>query len=178
MSGRRGAAVALSALVLVGSSWTAAPATGAHEGRRGTITCVGRSDSTYDPPLTLQPRVARVHTDARYLCNLATGVNLPATGSLDAVSPGASCLTVASTRATETVKYADGRKSSIVYDRVTTSRVAGALLVELSGRVAGGRGAGQAARRVVSALPEQPPTECLTSGLRGSTGRAQLEIRS
>ncbi|MGW1073081.1 hypothetical protein [Streptomyces sp. NPDC002537] len=85
---------------------------------------------------------------------------------------------MASPRLTETVRYADGKWSSIVYDSGTTTRVAGALDVTLSGRVTAGRGEGQSARRdVLLALPRQLSTECLASGIKGSNGQAQLEIR-
>jgi hypothetical protein len=75
------------------------------------------------------------------------------------------------------VQYADGERSVIVYDKSTTLRVAGVLVVRLSGSVSEGRGAGQSAQRTVAALPSQLPTECLLSGLRGSSGQAQLEVQ-
>jgi hypothetical protein len=75
------------------------------------------------------------------------------------------------------MQYADGERSVIGYDRSTTLRVAGVLVVRLSGVVTEGRGAGQPAQRTVAALPSQLPSECLLSGLRGSSGQAQLEIQ-
>ncbi|MEU4208434.1 hypothetical protein AB0F13_00285 [Streptomyces sp. NPDC026206] len=95
------------------------------------------------------------------------------------MSPASSCVTLAGpSRLKETVRYADGKRSLIDYAKGSTTRVAGVLIVELSGRVIKGRGEGQPARRtVLLALPRQLPTECLASGLRGSSGRAQLEIK-
>ncbi len=179
MVGRRGAAVALSSLALVGSMWVGAPAGQADEGRhRGVVLCTGASNSTYDPPLGLVPRETRVRTEAQYTCTIAPGRTVPATGSLDGVSPTASCNGLSDPHITETVRYGDGKRSLIVYDSGTTTRVAGALDVSLSGRVTEGRGKGQSAQRnVLLALPRQLPTECLSSGLQGNSGHAQLEVK-
>ncbi|MGW7449986.1 hypothetical protein [Streptomyces sp. NPDC054787] len=81
-----------------------------------------------------------------------------------------------SPRLGETVHYADGERSSIAYGSSTSMRLAGVLVVRLSGRVVEGRGGGLAAHRTVAALPGELPTACLLSGLRGSNGEAQLEI--
>ncbi|WP_190108563.1 hypothetical protein [Streptomyces cinnamoneus] len=137
---------------------------------------MGASDSTYDPPLTLVPRRAHITVDARYVCTVAPGRTLPATGSLDGQSPDASCLTLGGARLTETVRYADGKRSLIVYDSGTTLRVTDVQIVRLTGHVTEGRGKGQPAQRTVFAGSSQLPTECLSSGLRGSSGRAQLEV--
>ncbi|MBZ6476836.1 hypothetical protein [Streptomyces griseocarneus] len=142
------------------------------------MVCTGPSDSTYDPPLTLAQRATRVHTEARYACAVAPGRVVAATGSLDGVSPTASCNGLTNPRLTEIVRYADGRKSVIVYDSGTTVRAAGAVDVSLSGRVTEGRGKGQSAQRnVLLALPRGLPTECLSTGLQGNSGHAQLEIK-
>ncbi|MBZ4317961.1 hypothetical protein [Streptomyces huiliensis] len=194
MFGSRGAAVLLGSLMLVGSSVVWTPAGHADGGRhggtgegaeRGTgthtgpISCRGASESTYQPPLTLQARTTLVRTEAGYVCTVAPGRTLPAMGFLEAVSPGASCNSLNSPRAVEKVKYADGKWSFISYDRGTAVRAAGILTVTMSGRVVKGRGAGgQAERTVVLALPRQLPTDCLASGLRGNSGDARLEIRS
>ncbi|MFF5701342.1 hypothetical protein ACFY7H_02340 [Streptomyces sp. NPDC012794] len=82
-----------------------------------------------------------------------------------------------SPRLKELVHYADGKRSSIAYDSSTSVRVAGVLVVRLSGRVVEGRGEGLAAQRTVAALPGELPTSCLLTGLHGSSGQAQLEIR-
>ncbi|GGR30030.1 hypothetical protein [Streptomyces netropsis] len=181
MIGGRRAAVALSSLALVGSSWAGAPAGQADEGRHrgpGGVVCTGPSTSVYAPPLTLESRATRVHTEARYTCTVAPGRTVPATGSLDGVSPSASCNGLTSPRITEIVRYADGERSLIVYDSGTTLRTVGVLDVHLSGRVTEGRGKGQSAQRdVLLALPRELPTECLSSGLQGNSGQAQLEIR-
>ncbi|GHI10231.1 hypothetical protein AQI88_39455 [Streptomyces cellostaticus] len=174
MFGRRGVAVALSSLALVGSSLVWAPAGQAHESEH--VLCAGSSTSMYDPPLTLQPRPTRVRTHAGYECTAKPGRTVQATGYLEGVSPSASCITVDSPHLKEFVHYADGERSLIAYDSGTTVRVAGVLVVRLSGRVIKGRGEGQAAQRIVPALPGQLPTECLSSGLRGSGGEAVLEI--
>ncbi|EPH41341.1 hypothetical protein ABT390_27920 [Streptomyces aurantiacus] len=102
---------------------------------------------------------------------------MSATGSLEGVSPEASCVALTNSRLTEDVRYADGKRSLITYSSSTTLRVAGVLVVRLSGRVAEGRGEGHSAQRTVAALPNQLPTQCLTSGLQGSSGQAQLEIQ-
>ncbi|MFI1253036.1 hypothetical protein ACH4U6_04395 [Streptomyces netropsis] len=71
-----------------------------------------------------------------------------------------------------------GKRSLIVYDSGTTVRTAGVVDVHLSGRVTEGRSKGQTAQRdVLLALPRELPTECLSSGLPGNSGQAQLEIR-
>lgn len=177
MFGRHSAAVALSSLGLVVSSMVWAPSGQAHESVPAeSILCTGSSTSTYDPPLTVLPRQTRVQTHASYTCGVAPGRTMPATGYLEGTSPAASCITVNSPRLGEVVHYADGKRSSIAYDSSTSIRVAGVLVVRLSGRVVEGRGAGLAARRTVAALPGELPTTCLLSGLRGSNGEAQLEI--
>ncbi len=173
---RHGTAVAVSSLGLVGLSVVWAPAGQAHEPvHRESVGCTGSSTSTYDPPLGLLPQQTHVRTQASYTCVVA-GRTVPATGSMEGTSPGASCVTVNSPRLTEVVHYADGKRSSIAYDSSTSIRVAGVLVVRLSGRVVEGRGAGQSAHRTVAALPGELPTACLLSGLRGSAGEAQLEI--
>ncbi len=177
MFGRGGAAVALSSLALVGSSVVWAPASQAHvPEHRESVLCMGSSTSMYDPPLTLLPRPTRVRTRASYGCAVAPGRTVSATGYLEGESPSASCITVDSPRLREVVRYADGKRSLISYDSGTSIRVAGVLVVRLSGRVVEGRGEGLAAHRTVPALPGQLPTECLLSGLTGSTGEALLEI--
>ncbi|NSL42942.1 hypothetical protein HO151_01660 [Streptomyces sp. 8P21H-1] len=168
-----------SSLTLVAASVLWAPVGRAHEPvRQESVLCTGSSTSTYDPPLTLSPRQTRVRTDARYTCAVAPGRTVPATGHLEGESPSASCVTVNSPRLEELVRYGDGKRSSIAYDNSTTVRVAGVLLVRLSGRVVEGRGEGLTAHRTVAALPGELPTSCLLSGLRGSSGEAQLEITS
>lgn len=178
MSVRRGAAVALGSLVLMGSSMVWAPAGQAHEGERGGVLCMGSSTSTYDPPLTLEPRPTRVHTQASYECAIAPGRTVSAAGHLEGLSPAASCITVDSPHLREIVTYTDGKRSLIVYDSGTSIRVAGVLVVRLAGRVVEGRGEGESAHRTVPALPGALPTQCLSSGIPGSSGEAQLEIGS
>ncbi len=178
MIGGRGAAMALSSLLLMGPAWAWAPASQADPGRHsGGVQCTGPSESTYNPSLTLTPRETRVHTKARYQCTVAPGRPLSATGSLNGVSPQASCVALTSSRLTEDVRYADGKRSLIAYSGSTTLRVAGVLVVRLTGRVTEGRGKGHSVQRTVAALPSQPPTQCLSSGLQGSSGQAHLEIQ-
>ncbi|MFI0163949.1 hypothetical protein [Streptomyces sp. NPDC017095] len=169
--------MAVGSLALVGSTVVWAPAGQAHEPvRTEGVVCTGPSTSTYDPPLGLLPQQTHVRTQASYTCGIAPGRTVPATGLMEGTSPGASCVTVNSPRLEEVVRYADGKRSSIVYDSSTSIRVAGVLVVRLSGRVVEGRGAGLSAHRIVAALPSELPTACLLSGLRGSGGEAQLEI--
>lgn len=181
MIGGRRTTVALSSLILVGSSWLGAPAGQADEGGRhrdtGVILCTGDSDSTFDPPLTLEARPTRISVSARYTCTVAPGRNVPATSSLEGVSPSSSCVTLSGARLTETVQYADGERSVIAYDDGTTLRVLGVQTIRLTGRVVEGRGKGQSAQRTVPSLADGLPTECLSTGLRGSSGQAQLEVR-
>ncbi|WP_320773120.1 hypothetical protein [Streptomyces sp. CRN 30] len=177
MFGGRGGAVALACLALVGPSLVWAPAGQAHPVAHSEgVRCTGSSTSTYDPPLNLTPRATRVHTRAEYECGIAPGRIVAATSTLEGTSPTASCIALGSPRLTETVRYADGTRSEIVYEGGTTVRVAGVLVVLMSGRVVEGQGEGQAARRIVPALPAQLPTRCLTSGVTGSNGVALLEI--
>jgi hypothetical protein len=173
---RRGTTVTLGSLVLVVSSLVWAPAGQAGTGGDAAVTCMGDSSSRYDPPLTLEPRKTHNHADVRYTCTTAPGRTVPATGSFDAVAPAASCVSLSGASGTETVHYAEGGRSLIVIDGATTARVAGILVVLQSGRVTEGRGEGHFVRRTVTALPGQLPTECLTSGLRGTQSAVQLEI--
>ncbi|WP_367130557.1 MULTISPECIES: hypothetical protein [Streptomyces] len=172
--------MAWSVLALVGSSLVWSPAGQADSGRHreGVVLCTGSSDSTYDPPLTLTSRATHVSVNARYTCSVAPGRNVTATGSLDGVSPSASCLTLGdAARLTETVRYDDGKRSVIAYDGGGTYRITDVQILRLTGRVVEGRGKGQQAQRTVTAASNALPTECLSSGLPGSTGQAQLEIR-
>ncbi|WP_372408882.1 hypothetical protein [Streptomyces luteireticuli] len=175
MGGRRGVAVVLGSMVLVGSAAVWAPA-GQAGGREG-VTCTGSDSTAYEPGLSLVPRETRIDVRARYACTVGPGRTVHAVAELHGVSPGASCLTVNSPRGHEVVHYADGWRSVLVYDAGTALRVAGVNAVELTGRVVEGRGAGQLARRTVVLLPEQSPTDCLTpDGVRHVGGGTQLEI--
>lgn len=175
---RRGTAVTLGSLVLVVSSlvWAPAGQAGTGEGGQEAVTCTGNSHSHYDPPLTLVPQEAHNYAHVRYSCTTAPGYNVPATSSFDSVSPSASCLSLSDASGTEIVHYADGARSVIVIDGATVVRAAGVLESLQSGRVVEGRGKGHFVRRTVSALPRQLPTDCLTSGLRGTETAVQLEI--
>lgn len=172
----RGTTVTLGTLALVVASLVWAPAGQAGGGGYEAVTCTGNSHSRYDPPLTLVPRETRNHADVRYTCTTGPGRTAPATGSFDAFAPTASCVSLSSAKGTETVRYADGGRSVIVIDGATTARVAGVLVVLQSGRVTEGRGEGHFVRRTVAALPQQLPTDCLTSGLKGTRSAVQLEI--
>ncbi|MEU3352514.1 hypothetical protein [Streptomyces sp. NPDC037389] len=184
MFGRRGTAVALGSLLLVGSTVVWAPAglagtgEGGDSGGRWGITCTGSSTSHYDPPLTLAPQPSHVHADITYTCTVAPGHTVPATGSFDADLPTASCVSLSGGGGTETVRYDDGGgRSLIVYDSAPRVRAAGALLLEQSGRVTEGRGKGHRVRRTVAGPPRELPTGCLTSGLGGGGYAVQLEIQ-
>ncbi|MEV5241032.1 hypothetical protein AB0K89_18285 [Streptomyces cinnamoneus] len=176
MVGRRSVAVALSSLVLTGSSLVWAPAAQTHTGAERGVVCTGTNDSHYDPPLTLAPRTVHVRAQARYTCTVAPGRTVPATGSLDVTAPGSACVALTHAGGTEVVHYADGGRSLIVYGGSATTRAAGVLVTRLWGRVTEGRGAGLPARRTVITLPGQLPTDCLTSGLRGNSSPVQLEV--
>ncbi|WP_031478046.1 hypothetical protein [Streptomyces bicolor] len=176
MFGRRGTAVTLGVLALVVSSLVAAPAGQAGTGGHESVLCTGNASSRYDPSLTLQPRKTHNHADVAYTCTTTPGHTMAATGSFHAVAPTASCLSLAGAHGIETVRYADGSRSLIVIDGATTARVAGVLVVLQSGRVLEGRGKGHVVRRTVTSLPRQLPTDCLTSGLRGTESAVRLEI--
>lgn len=175
---RRGTAVMLGSLALMVSSLSAAPASQAGTGGHEAVTCTGKAAGRYDPPLTLRPRKTHNHADVRYTCTgtFTSGHTAPATGSWHAVAPAASCLSLSGARGAETVHYADGGRSLIVIDGATTARVAGVLVVLQSGRVVEGRGEGHVVRRTVTSLPRQLPTDCLTSGLRGTESAVRLEV--
>ncbi|MDF3293012.1 hypothetical protein [Streptomyces silvisoli] len=173
---RRGMTVMLGSLALVASSLVWAPASHAGTGRYEGVTCTGNAHSSYDPPLTLLPRKTRNHADVRYICTSARGDAVPATGSFNAVAPSASCVSLSNASGREIVRYADGGRSVIVIDGATTARVAGVPVVLQSGRVIEGRGEGHFVRRSVTALPDQLPTDCLTSGIQGTQSAVQLEI--
>ncbi|MGK5547561.1 hypothetical protein ACSNOH_22920 [Streptomyces sp. URMC 127] len=174
-------AVTLGSLILVGSSLVWAPAgqagTGEHGGAGGFL-CTGSSRSTYDPPLVLGRQSTRVHAEVTYdACTVAPGRTVPAVSSFDGVSPEASCLTLSGGSGEETVRYADGRLSRIVYDSATVVRAAGVLALVQSGRVTEGRGKGHSVRRTVAGPPRELPTDCLTSGIREGGNEVQLEAR-
>lgn len=173
---RSTAAVALGALALVGSSLAWSPAGQASTGWYGAFTCTGQAMSRYTPPLTLLPRPTRNHADVRYTCGTGPGHTLAATGTFDSAPAPASCASVSGGGGVETVRYADGGRSVIAIESATTARVAGVLVVLQSGQVTQGRGAGHFVRRTVTALPHQLPTDCLTTGLSGSSSNVQLEI--
>ncbi|MFI9307822.1 hypothetical protein [Streptomyces triculaminicus] len=173
---KRGAALTLGTLTLMVSSLVWAPAGQAGAGGYEAVTCTGNSHSRYEPPLTLTPRESRNHADVRYTCTTAPGRTTPATGSWDSVAPSASCFSLTDARGTETVRYADGGRSVIVIDEATVTRAAGVLSAVQSGRVTEGRGKGHFVRRTVAAPPRQLPTDCLTSGLKGTRSAVQLEI--
>ncbi len=181
MFGGRRAAVALSSLVLVGSTVVWAPAGEAHGGGahggadRGGVVCTGTSHGTHEPPLTLVPHRTRIHVKADYTCTVAPGRTLQAKGSLKGVAPAAFCLGQPTSHPTEVVRYADGTRSVIAYDHGTTLRVADVLVTRVTGRVTEGRGKGLPARRTTDALSGQLPTECLASGLREVSGSTVLE---
>ncbi|MGD3111077.1 hypothetical protein [Streptomyces sp. YGL11-2] len=176
MFARRGTAVALGSLMLVGSSLVWAPAGQARTGPEGGVACTGHSEGRYDPPLTLQSRPTRVHAGITYACTDTHGRTVPATGSFDSGSRVASCVAVSGGGGTETVRYADGGRSLIVYDRATALRVAGVLVVVQRGRVTDGRGKGHSVQRTITGLPRALPTACLTSGLQGVSNEVRLEI--
>ncbi|MBZ4322966.1 hypothetical protein [Streptomyces huiliensis] len=177
MFGRRGTAVVLGSLALVVSTFVAAPAgtagTGADD---GSVTCTGDATSRYDPPLTLQPRRTRNIAEVRYSCTTGPGRTVRATSTFVSTAPSASCLSYSPANGTETVRWADGARSVIRIDSATVVRVAGYLISEQSGRVVEGRGRGHAVRRSVTASSRQLPTDCLGSGLKGTTSGVQLEI--
>ncbi|GGP66675.1 hypothetical protein [Streptomyces abikoensis] len=179
MFGKRGMAVALGSLLLVGSTvvWAPAGQAGTGEGEGRGVTCTGSGESRYAPPLTLVPQPTHVHGDITYTCTVAPGHTVPATGSSDSDLPEAVCVAVSGGSGVETVRYADGRRSLIVYDNATTVRTAGVLLLEQSGHVVEGRGKGHPVRRTVAGPPRELPTDCLTSGLRGWSNGVQLEIQ-
>ncbi|MER6030985.1 hypothetical protein [Streptomyces sp. NPDC001851] len=175
MFDRRGVAVTLGSLMLVGSSLVWAPAGQATTSEEGSVDCTGHSESRYDPPLTLLARPTHVHADITYTCG-THGRTIPATGSFDSDAPAASCVAVSGGSGTEAVRYADGGRSLIVYGSATTLRVAGVLVVIQRGRVTEGRGQGHPVQRTITGLPRDLPTECLTSGLRGGSNEVQLEL--
>ncbi|MEV5374414.1 hypothetical protein AB0L26_00305 [Streptomyces nondiastaticus] len=182
MFGKRGAALTLGSLLLVGSSLVWAPAgragTGRHEDHEGGFLCTGSSRSHYDPPLILEPRLTRVRADVTYSsCTVRPGRTVAATSSFDGVSPAASCLTLSGGSGEETVQYADGRRSLIVYDSSRILRAAGVLALVQSGRVTEGRGKGHPARRTITGAPRELPTDCLAPGLREGDNEVQLEIQ-
>ncbi|MGK5629309.1 hypothetical protein [Streptomyces sp. URMC 123] len=174
---KRGVTVMLGSLALLVSSLVWAPAGQAGTAGRGAVDCTGTSHSRYEPPLTLLPRKTRNHADVRYTCTVGPGGRtIPATSSFDAFAPSASCVSLSGASGREVVRYADGGTSVIVIDGGTTARVAGVLVVLQSGRVTEGRGAGHLVRRTVTALPQQLPTDCLATGLRGTRSAVRLQI--
>ncbi|WP_370422842.1 hypothetical protein AB8O64_31210 [Streptomyces sp. QH1-20] len=173
MFGVRGAVVAVCSLVLAGASSVPAPAS--EPGK--VIACEGAENTTYSPGLTLLPKRVSLKAVSDYSCHGLGPAPVPAAGLSVGESPAASCVTVNSPRVRERVRYADGRKSVIVYGESIAVRAAGVMVVTLTGRVTEGLGAGGTARRTVRMLPAEPPTACLTpAGLGGVTGVGALRI--
>ncbi|MEU7165281.1 hypothetical protein AB0A70_11635 [Streptomyces morookaense] len=176
MFGMHGAAVTLGSLALVGSSLVWAPDSQAWPGDQGAVTCTGNSESRYDPPLALASQPTRIHADVRYTCTVGPGRTIAASSSFDSSRVAASCVSDSDASGAETVQYADGGRSVIAIDGVTTVRATGVLFTLQTGHVTEGRGAGHRVRRTVAAPPRQLATDCLTSGIRGSSSGVQLEI--
>ncbi|MEW2579312.1 hypothetical protein [Streptomyces syringium] len=173
MFGVRGVVVAVCSLVLTGVSSVPAPASEPGE----VIACEGAENTRYSPGLTLLPKKVSLKAVSDYSCRGLGPTPIPAAGHSMGESPAASCVTVNSPRVRERVRYADGRKSSIVYGESIAVRVAGVMVVTLTGRVTEGLGAGGTARRTVRMLPAESPMECLMpSGLGGVTGVGALRI--
>ncbi|MFC5723498.1 hypothetical protein ACFP1Z_25365 [Streptomyces gamaensis] len=163
----RGTTVTLGSLALVVASSLWAPASQAHTSE--AVTCTGHAESRYDPPLALLPRQTRNHADVRYTCTVTPGRTLPASGSFDLDPTPASCVSLSNGHGTETVRYADGRRSEIDLTGITTTRAAGALILLQTGHVTEGRGKGHHVRRTVTIAP----TGC---GPRSYESAVQLEI--
>ncbi|WP_190110206.1 hypothetical protein [Streptomyces cinnamoneus] len=165
----------LGALALMVTSMVGAPAGQAHTGGHEAVFCTGTAHGRYDPPLTLPSRATRVHADVRYTCTTGGRIT-PATSSFDSVATSAACVSLSGAGGTETVRYADGRRSVIAIDGGTVTRAAGVLTILQSGHVTDGRGKGRSVRRTVTSLPQQLPTDCLASGLQDTRSHVQLEI--
>ncbi|MDF3289790.1 hypothetical protein [Streptomyces silvisoli] len=173
MFGGRGIAVAAASLALLGSTLAWAPATQAN----APILCSGRELTAYSPGLTLLPRPTWVRARAEYECADGHGKRFEASGRIEAMSPGSSCVQLDSPRGKEDVEYGDGRKSEIVYTRSFVVRAAGIHLVVLKGHVQEGPGEGREAVRTIQLLPEQLPTACLSpEGLQRAAGKVELRI--
>ncbi len=171
MFGGRGVVVALCSAALAASSFVGAPATQA----AGLIVCAGQENTTYDPGLTLVPRLTVLHSTSEYTCSGRPGETVPATGHTVGVAPEASCLALDSPRALERVRFADGRESEIKYEG-SALRAGGGHEVHLTGHVVKGFADGAEVTRDVSLLPASLPTDCATGDVTAATGQSQLRI--
>ncbi|MFF4738280.1 hypothetical protein ACFY2W_20710 [Streptomyces sp. NPDC001262] len=175
MFGRYGVRVSLCAMALAATSLGWAPAAQAHA--RAPLSCSGRESTSYSPGLTLEPRDVGIEAHPTYTCTDRPGHVVSATGTIEGVSPGASCLALVTAGGRETVYYADGGESVIVYTSSVGTRALGAHTLQLLGTVVEGRGKGHRAVRGIQTLPGSLPTDCLTSdGLRQAFAGVELEI--
>lgn len=171
MFGGRGVVVALCSAALAASSFVGAPATQAV----GPIVCAGQESTTYDPGLTLLPRLTVLHATSAYTCSGQPGETVAAAGRTEGVAPEASCLAVDSPRVRERVRFADGRESLITYEG-SALRAGGGHEVHLTGHVVKGFAEGAEVTRDVSLLPASLPTDCAAGGVTSATGQGQLRI--
>lgn len=162
MFGRYGVRVSLCAMALAAASLGWAPAAQAHA--RAPLSCTGVETTPYSPGLSLTGQSTVIHAEPVYSCTDRPGHTLSASGSIDGVSPGASCLTLANAAAREVVHYADGGESQIVYRHGFGTRVLGANTLRLVGTVVSGRGKGSQAERSIQTFPAALPTACAEPG--------------
>lgn len=166
------APVALCAMVLGGAGVSAASTSG----QAGPVACSVTEEYTYSPGMSLVPQRTGIRGKQVYSCHGDGRAPVPVEGSVEGVAL-AGCLAVSAPRGREFLRYSDGGKSVVLYDRSSSVRVAGVMVVVLLGRVVEGRGKGAEVHRSVQMLPRQLPTACLTpEGLQRAGGRGLLLI--
>lgn len=138
------------------------------------IVCVGPETTHYDPPLTLTNRPTSIDADAAYV--LCLGGPTSATGTVEGVSPSASCLAISMPVVTEVVRFSTNQTDVISYTTAVTARVGGFNIVTLTGTVTNGPHRGKTAVKTVQLTPIPEPTACIGNGLDVATGLTELEI--
>lgn len=159
-------AVLLTAAGVVFTGFTASAST--------VISCLGTETTSYDPPLTLEPKPTNFHAEGNYF--LCLGGPTSAKGVDDGHAPSASCVSVSMPQATQVVKYNTGQTDVIHYDTAVTTRVGGFNIVTLTGTVISGPHQDSAAVKTVQLTPIPEPAGCVTNGLETVTGTTQLQI--
>ncbi|MEU2872664.1 hypothetical protein ABZ769_26170 [Streptomyces olivoreticuli] len=172
MVGVRGVVTALCAMMLAGSALVGAPPARAE----GLVVCAGQEDTTYSPGLSLVPRPTAIHARSAYSCSGPPGKAVPVAGDSEGLSPSASCAAVNSPVVRERLRFADGRSSVVAYDEGSAVRVGGANVVQLTGRIVEGPGAGATVTRDVGLLPADPAGCLEAQGMTHAVGQGQLRI--
>ncbi|MFK8906855.1 hypothetical protein [Streptomyces sp. YS-3] len=173
MINKHGIGIILSSLALTAASVAWAPTAQAHTAQN----CTGREDITYGSGLGLSSETTTVTVDGIYRCTDGSGHTTTAKYRSTGTTP-ATCLLLASNKATETLHFADGSRTVIDYNSGTSLRILGLNTAKLHGVVVDGQGRGSVAEKIIQTVPTSLPTDCvLTGGIRHTIAFTHLSIR-